>query len=192
MKIDDLKRKIRELEQAISKCQSREYRQEYYNEIEKLTKELKNHLDNKNTLEKLLNNLIEIWREPRWEDSIKSCKVWECFYTRDIIERTVAFYEDDNWTPQWLITKSLREICSRESWLWQFVCDREHRFIDKKNYEGARSDKRLKNPYVDYDGVNTEYEWITSLDYEFRLIEASLKDESELEEFLLQSIKIDE
>lgn len=28
--------------------------------------------------------------------------------------------------------------------------------------------------------------------YEYRLIEASLKDESELEEFLLNSIKLDE
>ena len=181
MKIDDLKRKIRELEQAISKCQSREYRQEYYNEIEKLTKELKNHLDNKNTLEKLLNNLIEIWREPRWEDSIKSCKVWECFYTRDIIERTVAFYEDDNWTPQWLITKSLREICSRESWLWQFVC--ENKMVKKlwdnfKYFYNSRDNKSTLRYYEDR--------------YKYWLLESALKDESELEKFLLDNIKIDE
>lgn len=178
MKIDDLKRRIRELEQAISKCQSREYRQEYYNEIEKLTEKLKSYLDNKNTLEKLLNNLIEIWREPRWEDSIKSCKVWECFYTRDMIERTVAFYEDDNWTPQWLITKSLREICSRESWLWQFVYDYELIETFDKRRQHLNEEWLKDNVYFDYN-------------YRYRLIESALCDEDKLEEFLLNNIKID-
>lgn len=71
------------------------------------------------------------------------------------------------------------------------MCDREHRFIDKKNYEGVRLDKRLKNPYADYDDVNTEYEWITSLNYKYWIIESSLKDESELESFILDNIKVD-
>ena len=105
--------------------------------------------------------------------------------------------EDLWWKPYWKniaelteTEKNVRLLTSLSSWLWQFVCDREHRFIDKKNYEGTRLDKRLKNPYADYDDVNTEYEWITGLDYKYWVIESSLKDESELEDFLLSNIKV--
>lgn len=56
---------------------------------------------------------------------------------------------------------SLRDIVSKSSWLWQFVC--ENGMVDmKKNKRPA-----------------------------YRLIESSLKDESELEDFLLQNIKVD-
>ena len=141
----------------------------------------------KSDLEQLLNSLIEkgwkpfgergafveIYRYPNWE--ITTLDYWITWTEKP------SFFK---WN------SSIRDLVSKESWLWQFVCDREHRFIDKKNYEWARSDRRLKNPYVDYDGVNTEYEWITNLDYQFRLIESSLKDESELEDFLLSNIVI--
>ena len=55
-------------------------------------------------------------------------------------------------------------------------------------------DGKLKHNWV------SQVEWgldvdcrrkITPSDYTYRLIESSLKDESELEEFLLQNIKID-
>lgn len=129
-----------------------------------------------NNLEQLLNRLIEKGWLPRWDKNWKN-------NTRIT---NIYFRQDENGK-----LPHIRMIVSKESNLWQFVCDREHRFIDKKNYEGTRLDKRLKNPYVDYDGVNTEYEWITGLDYQYRLIESSLKDESELEDFLLNSIKLD-
>lgn len=137
-----------------------------------------------NKLEQLLNSLIKRWRLPFGDEKIHS---FEIIYVTWKIRNIVA----KRWRWQVNMHYSIIELCSKSSWLWQFVCDREHRFIDKKNYEGTRLDKRLKNPYADYDGVNTEYEWTTSLDYQYRLIEASLKDESELEEFLLQNIKVD-
>jgi hypothetical protein len=43
---------------------------------------------------------------------------------------------------------------------------------------------------ISNDDVNTEYEWITGLNYKYWVIESSLKDESELEDFLLQNIII--
>ena len=137
-----------------------------------------------NKLKQLLNSLIKRWRVPFWDKRITNVS-WKMQY---VWTYNWVFRSNHNVVQFW---KSTIEICSKSSWLWQFVCDREHRFIDKKNYGGVRSDKRLKNPYVDYDGVNTEYEWITSLDYQYRLIESSLKDESELEDFLLNNIKVD-
>ena len=137
----------------------------------------------KDGLEQLLNSLIERGWCPRWEDKIHSCRYY------DEEKKFKADYTRA-WIPQ-VLYRSIRELCSREAGLWQFVCDREHRFIDERNYDGVILDKRLKNPYVDYDGVNTEYEWITGLDYKYRLIESSLKDESELEDFLFSNIKVD-
>lgn len=130
------------------------------------------------TLEHLLNTLIQ--------------RGWKPFgYKR--MKATVNIYWEIRFEREWhFFIETFRTLTSRESWLWQFVCDREHRFIDKKNYDCASLDKRLKNPYVDYDGVNTEYEWITVLDYQYRLIESALCDEDKLEEFLLDNIKIDE
>lgn len=109
---------------------------------------------------------------------------------RYIPEHSEIIFQTD--THRHVFDCNIRDLVSKSSGLWQFVCDREHRFIDERNYDGVSLDKRLKNPYVDYDGVNTEYEWITGLDYQYWVIEASLKDERELEQFLLDNIKIDE
>ena len=75
---------------------------------------------------------------------------------------------------------SLREIVSKWSWLWQFVC--ENGMVDKKS---ERYYKCFITPYEDAN----DYEVLSDLEY--RLIESSLKDESELEDFLLQNIKIE-
>lgn len=79
----------------------------------------------------------------------------------------------------------IRELVSKESWLWQFCVEnklysalqewvslREKDFIDTYRWEKSR-DKRFDNTK-----------------YEYRLIESALKDESELEQFLLDNIKI--
>lgn len=138
-----------------------------------------------NKLEQLLNSLIEKGWKPRWENNIRDMYVSKNNFKEDIVWV--------RWSKGWCTKRwwTFRELVSKESWLWQFVCDREHRFIDKKNYDGVSLDKRLKNPYVDYDGVNTEYERISVLDYEYRIIESALCDEDKLEEFLLNNIKID-
>lgn len=137
-------------------------------------------------MEKLLNDLLRMWWKPFNGDKTLHIDCYDkCKWLNyKWIHLDGWFMNEEN--------RTLRELVSIDSGLWQFVCDREHRFIDERNYDGVSLDKRLKNPYVDYDGVNTEYEWITSLDYQYWVIEASLKDERELEQFLLDNIKIDE
>lgn len=137
-------------------------------------------------MEELLNKLIEKgWKPFDVDVKIKRAK---CFHSVHFIVRWLVNFVLDGYAEA---TVPLRELVSKESWLWQFVCDREHRFIDKKNYDRVSLDKRLKNPYVDYDGVNTEYERITVLEYEYRLIESALCDEDKLEQFLLENIKVE-
>ena len=61
---------------------------------------------------------------------------------------------------------SYRDIVSAESWLWQFVCE----------------NGMIKWMLVDIDGSA----------YKYYITESSLKDESELEDFLLNSISLHE
>ena len=125
-----------------------------------------------NKLEQLLNSLIEKGWEPfgiTCTDFIKGTGLeWipsYCFNPHPHM-----------WFPWWTRKyhrPSLRQIVSKESWLWQFVCE-----------------NGLNNTAL---GLRSFWvkKWYKYLDYQYRLIEASLKDESELEDFLLNSIKID-
>ncbi len=107
-----------------------------------------------NNLEQLLNSLIEKGWFPRWEDKIHSCRYY------DEEKKFKADYTRA-WIPQ-VLYRSIRELCSREAGLWQFVC--ENGMVDmKKNKRPA-----------------------------YRIIESALTDESELEDFLLQNINVDE
>ena len=77
----------------------------------------------------------------------------------------------------------LRQLTSKESGLWQFVC--ENWMIKHEVYEDIQSWEHTTADHSDF--------WYTSWDnYEYRLIESALKDESELEDFLLSNIKVDE
>lgn len=135
-------------------------------------------------LEQLLNSLIEKGWKPFGREARHELSSWVVYDTIDFKwKRDIRVIDRRH--------HHIRELVAKESLLRQFVCDREHRFIDKKNYNSVSLDKRLKNPYADYDDVNTDYEWITVLDYKYRLIESALKDEGELEDFLLDNIKIE-
>jgi len=76
---------------------------------------------------------------------------------------------------------SLRDLVSKESWLWQFVCENgmiEHKWLDIHSWEHTTAE------HSDF--------WFTDWDnYEYYIIESSLKDESELEDFLLSNIKVE-
>ena len=105
-------------------------------------------------LEQLLNSLIEKGWKPFGDENVKEIRIYsdmdmECIYWK---KKSDFYYF------------SPRKITSKESWLWQFVCE----------------NKLLKPDHM------KQYNW-----YEYRLIESSLKDESELEDFLLSSIKLD-
>ena len=112
----------------------------------------------------LMESLMDKKWIPRWDKEIV-----RAVYDRR--HKMIWLYEDD-WKEYFELVskKSLRELVSTDSWLWQFVCD--NRMVEYKNY------------WVDTEIWQDEQ-------YQYRLIEASLKDESELEDFLLNSIKLD-
>ena len=89
------------------------------------------------------------------------------------------------WFPWWTRKHhrpSLRQIVSKESWLWQFVCENEMvKWYDTSEY------------YINYRRFNkedfTECRYLR--EHQYRVIESALKDESELEGFLLNNIKVE-
>jgi len=121
--------------------------------------------EKKSDLEQLLNSLIEKGWKPRWYKNIIRLN-WCDWY--------IISMEDENRSIE--IDKSIRDLTAKESWLWQFVC--ENMLINKKWF------------YWDEYCIAEHCEY-TPKYYKFRLIESALKDESELEDFLLQNIKLD-
>jgi hypothetical protein len=74
----------------------------------------------------------------------------------------------------------LRQLVSKESGLWQFVC--KNRFLKWPD----STDEWQKNPiWASFD------ELFYADSYQFYLIESALCDEDKLEKFLLENIKID-
>lgn len=130
-------------------------------------------------LEQLLNSLIEKWWKPFWYSS------WKYWY--DSIEinwnQKKMYLWFCSWTPwQFVLSFWLRQLTSKESWLWWFVCENE-----------------LLKPVVDiisicsYSHFTDDHDdggWDETFP-EYRLIESSLKDEDELESFILDNIKVD-
>lgn len=125
-------------------------------------------------MEELLNKLIEKGWKPfpnEWIDcyDFKFSNRWH-----DLM--CCSSDDDDEYTHNY--TYSWRDIVSKDSWLWQFVCE----------------NKLIKNP----DKYWKRYRELTisdgivymSWEYEYRIIESALKDESKLEDFLLRNIKI--
>ena len=130
-----------------------------------------------NNLEQLLNSLIEKGWKPFGEDIKQIVK-----------NRLFLWYVSK--TPVPLSTLEckfswvLRELVSKESWLWQFVCENKIEKKMEKNHRWIWINSWAKSAYQSYPVYTMER-------YEYRVIESSLKDESELEDFLLSNIKID-
>lgn len=131
------------------------------------------------TLEELLNKLIEKGWKPFWitcTDFIKGTGLeWIPSY---------CFNPHPHMWFAWWTRKyhrpSLRQIVSKESWLWQFVCENGMaKDVSPQILMWQRvADKEL-----------SKFIWYNY--YEYRLIESALCDENKLEEFLLNSIKLD-
>ena len=127
-------------------------------------------------MEELLNKLIEKGWKPRWfecvEDNGKSIRyhkrrIW--FYHKKEYKLWAERPEED-YTLRWLVSK--------ESWLWQFVCEND---LQKQTY--TRWENRntvLEKNYI-FDCDDTTY----------RLIESALTDEDKLEDFILSNIKVE-
>ena len=127
------------------------------------------------TLEELMNKLIKMGWKPFRKEEIEEVKMSEqyqwkwtwCFRWKGFVKR-------------W---KSTRDICSKESQLWQFVC--ENGMVNANNTPEENA--------INYWRYNKKdlTEWWYMRNYQYRLIESSLKDESELEQFLLDNINVD-
>ena len=121
--------------------------------------------EKKAELEQLLNSLIEkgwdVFPDKKFfwnKDKLRFSKWKKC----------VWFWNDDY---------TLRELASKESWLWQFVCENGYNQYRKEYWEW-------------YTKYNMKAEYWDEWDYEYYLIESSLKNEDELENFLLSNINV--
>jgi len=133
-----------------------------------------------NKLEQLLNSLIEKGWKPFWDERIVP-------YVK-IDYRQIAFYKlCDDWMYQWLFDTDIRTVLSKESLLWQFVCENKMVRLETDSWENDSY-----RCYYNDDGYPKDYFFeMERDDYRFWLIESALKDESELEDFLLSNIKIE-
>lgn len=125
---------------------------------------------------KLLNKLIEKGWKPFWYELLYPNVIEDCF-DYDSRKKRCRFLIHKNFVDE--VHNSLREVVSKESWLWQFVCENE--MIKSKD-----RDRRYYNEYNHLDKACFDD------GYYYRLIESALTDEDKLEEFLLNNIKIDE
>ena len=123
------------------------------------------------TLEELLNKLIEKGWKPYWWKNIKKAtnEWWFCSFIRDSKK---GF--------GWMSEISHRELASKESGLWQFVC--ENKLVKVK-------DKKVRFMYEDLERTQN---YFSRFWYDYRLIESALTDEDKLEDFILSNIKVNE
>ena len=123
--------------------------------------------EKKADLEQLLNSLVKVWWKPYWISRVKNVTLLNRYVS--FSKRSILWIEFFEYT--------LRSLVNKESWLWQFVCENWYNQY-KKEYRRW------------YTKHNTKCEYWDEWDYEYYLIESSLKDESELEDFLLSNIII--
>ncbi len=120
-----------------------------------------------NKLEQLLNTLIQ----RGWKPFGKANR-WYVSIDRTIHTKSPFFdFENHN------MSVSTRELIAKESWLWQFVC--ENGMVKMKEWYYWQNIALIHSEEYDY------------CDYQYWIIESALKDESELEDFLLSNIKVD-
>ena len=136
-------------------------------------------------MEELLNKLIQRWWKPfEWE-----------YYDRFIIESNwdMCFrwkYPLASWESAFDYNYDyfkMRELVSKESWLWQFC-------VENKLVPIMSTEEWIKHYYKDIDDDNlVSWENIQpTTEYEYWLIECALKDEDKLEDFILSNVKINE
>ena len=147
-------------------------------------------------MEDLLNTLIQRWWKPFGIEWIKEfhLKAYECerWTNKIMIKHFEWFFTDwirtsdhpwDIWTRMYVVYW-LKHITAKESWLRQFCCKNGLINIDERS-DWSKNAERDEDWVIDRDCL------IFSSDYEYRLIESALKDESELEKFLLDNIKVE-
>jgi hypothetical protein len=120
-------------------------------------------------MEELLNKLINKGWIPFWMGCIEVKLNYE-WITRAEFSDWLCYFR-----------RSLRELVSKESGLWQFVCKNE---MVKKWWW-------FWELWYSCWEIDLESR-VRRQDYEYRLIESALCNEDKLEKFLLYNIKVDE
>ena len=131
-------------------------------------------------LEQLLNMLIQRGWKP-FGINYYEYENWCLYYS--------VHTEDGVWS-EWRYWVSLRELVSKESWLWQFVC--ENKMVKEWWYVNGWC---YHNDYDEYDNwdwndYDKELKRFYDTNYQYRLIESALKDEPELGQLLLDNINV--
>ena len=127
--------------------------------------------EKKANLEQLLNSLIEKGWKPFWS--------WWLAPYIEIHGRDISFYKlCDDWIRERLFDTDIRAVLSIDSWLWQFVCENDY-WAHKDTY------------FVEKYTYHTTIHLYQCNDYRYWLLGSALTDEDKLEEFLLNSIKLD-
>lgn len=121
------------------------------------------------TLEQLLNDLISLWWKPRGNEDID----WELY----IIDcaRPIRFKLGDWWDSY---VRSLNDLCSIDSWLRQFVCEKGL----TKDWDFGFYIKRSHISWI------TPSHHFVSLDIGYRLMLSSIQESKE--QFLLDNISL--
>ena len=133
-------------------------------------------------METLLTKLIEKWRKP--------FGLWWCpnrltnydrKHNRMWFEAVYCIWEDEY--DYDYRACSLRQLVSKESGLWQFVCENEMVEYDTESWWGEFS---FRTDYINW------FYWkhIFENNYQYRLIECALTDEDKLEDFILSNITL--
>ncbi len=127
-------------------------------------------------MEELLNKLIERWWKPFGNHK------WKYWYDNLEINNTkkkmyMSFFTWTSW--RYVESHWLREICSKESWLRQFCCE------NKMVKEDDGHITRIINLYKSDESI-VDWWW----DYHYWLMICSLLDEDDLEQFLIENIKV--
>ena len=133
-------------------------------------------------MEELLNKIIEKGWKPRGENV-------ELYWTSkdSFWERIVIFIGNAGWFKKWWCT--YRELVSKESWLWQFVCENEMVNLEYDITESYKDSRHREQKW--WYNWDRYLRWYDMYGYQYRLIESALLDEDKLEDFLLDNIKID-
>jgi len=136
-------------------------------------------------MEELLNKLIgEGWKPFYQEIKNKWETRWNypCEWVIKIRKNTIFIsYRYESWderiTKRKKVQHSLRELVSKESWLWQFCVE---------NWMVKMAEWFYWQNIFPLDSIEYEY-----VDYQYWVIESALCDEDKLEQFLLDNIKIE-
>ncbi len=123
-------------------------------------------------LAELLNKLLNKWWKPRNREKTLHIDCYDkCKWLNYKWVHLDGWFMNEE-------SRTLRELIARDSWLWQFVCEKELIFIPE-----------WEIPHVERNYI-FDYEWYDISDFQYWLMVWALLKEDEIEQFLIDNIKI--